>query len=377
MSRAGPRPLRGALSLLDLRDLSEAAEDFQVAWAGEKRATTLLRDALDVRSDFGFLDGLSAEVAAEFDALGLPATLASAVLAEVLAAPGFAVQRTDGELVRIRHAVLLSRGGELPFEVLLRVDAWVKRRHIAEGSKVSVPGAVHRTEVSACVLDLENDAELGSVMRILLGWLEEFPAPAPNAREVSGEVVFLGSPLALGAVDVPDEWRQELTALAHVFGLSVDFQHGPDFGGTVAERVRHVIRFEPYRGKDPVTATGKELTHTGVVARDMPYEELFRQTASALAGLVDEVEHSPYAVRALAAGERVYHRKQGNSRKFDTFDQGSTKPCSHGHGAFTKWGGDKCRKGMARRYSNFEDAWLHHCSKYPNCNVYAVFAPAA
>lgn len=377
MGRAGPQPLRGALSLLDLRDLSEAAEDFQAAWAAEKRATTLLRDALDQRSDFGFLGPVTEDLVAQLGELGLDTALAQAVLGEVLAVPAFAVAKPDGGLTRIRHAVLFSRSEKMPFEVLVAVDAWVRRRHIAEGTKVSVPGAVERTEVSVALLDLEDDAELGDLMRTLLSWLAEFPGPAPSPRELAGDVAFLGSPQALGAVDAPDHWRQDLTALTQTFGLSASFHLGPDFTGTVAERTRHVIRFEPYRGKDPVTESGKELSHTAVTARDMPYAELFRQVASALTGLVDDGERSAYAVRELTAGERVYHRKQGNSRKFDSFDQGSTKPCSHGHSSFKRWGGDKCRKGMARRYSNFQDAWLHHCSKYPNCNVYAVFVPAS
>ena len=32
-------------------------------------------------------------------------------------------------------------------------------------------------------------------------------------------------------------------------------------------------------------------------------------------------------------------------------------------------------KGFHRRYSNFQDSWLRHCSRKMNCGMYAAFAP--
>jgi len=88
-------------------------------------------------------------------------------------------------------------------------------------------------------------------------------------------------------------------------------------------------------------------------------------------------EVSPFTKRDLEPGEKVFHRKVGNNRKFDNFDAGSPKPCSHGVDSFERFHGDKSLKGMARRYGNFQKEWLRHCGKYPDCNVYAVFSPAA
>ena len=38
------------------------------------------------------------------------------------------------------------------------------------------------------------------------------------------------------------------------------------------------------------------------------------------------------------------------------------------------WGGDKALKGMRRRYTNFTDAMLIHCKRFPNCGMYGVDA---
>jgi len=377
MARPTAQPIRDALGFLEPRDVAAAPADFDAVWADDKPSSSLLRGALDRVSDYSFVTTIRDAIADQLVAEDLPATLAAAVIPELLRRPAFAVDKRDGELLHVRHAVIIGRDEtlELPFEIVVRVDAWVKRRHVPQGERVAVPGSVVRVEVDLRMVDMEGDAQLGDVMAQYLGWLAEFPAPVTTARDLPNTVVFLGSPTALGCEGAPEEWRQGLIRLAQAFNCAAVFHHGPDFTGSVGANVRQVFRFEPYRGEKPVGPEGEELTAVDIDVRAEPYEAVFQRVAVALANHAEADAPARFALRALEPGERVYHRKVGNNRRYDNFDEGSPTPCAHGEESFQRFGRDKARKGMAHRYSNFEVSWLRHCSKFPNCNLYAVFAP--
>lgn len=376
MARHNAQPTRGARSFLDLRELREAREDFLVDWAAEKRPRGLLKPALEIKSDYEFVARLDASMAGWFAAEGIEGALSSRVLPEVLADPGFSGSRNDGGLTRVCHAVIVQRNEEagLPFELLVRVDVWVKARHASAGTKQLVPAEVEREELHCTIFDMEDDAQIGDVMRTYIDMVAEF-GPLTSVRTLTRLIVFLGDPLALGSLNAPKKWREELKELCRAFDADVGFHRGPKFADTVSDKVTHVVRFEPYSGEEPRTSHGEEIEQIKIDARSTTYADMFHQIALALANIEDEAEASAFEPRALEPGEQVFHRKRGRSGKFDLFDKGSDTACSH-RGDFVRfYNSDKAVKGFRRRYTNFEDSWMHHCPKYPGCGMYAVFCP--
>jgi hypothetical protein len=368
--------LRGARSFLDLRELRAAPQDFPAEWAAEKQPRGLLRQALEIRSDYKFVARLGANLRGWLAAEGIDCTLSAAVLPEVLRDPGFSASRNDDGLTHIRHAVVVLRNDAagLPVEILVRADVWVKARHVPTGESQTIPAAVVREELSCTIVDMEDHAQLGDLMCAYLEMAGEM-GPPTSVRTLTRSIVFLGDPRALGSLNAPESWRNELTELCRAFDADVQFHRGPKFTGTVSDKVTHVFRFEPYSGEEPRTSRGEEIQHTKIDARITTYSAIFHQIALQLANIEDETESSAFEPRALEPGEQVFHRKLGGSSKFDRFDEGAGTACSHG-AAFVRFHhSDKAIKGFRRRYTNFEDSWMRHCSKYPDCGMYAVFCP--
>lgn len=379
MPRQTAQPIRDAPTFLTTRDISDIDPEFVESWQGERTSRALLHAALQRHSDFTFVASLTVQLADALDAEGVNQALAARLVADVLAAPSFSVKKSDGELEHVRQAVIFGRddSNELPLEMLVTLDSWILPRHTPEGERVPVAASVQRSSIEVTILDMEGDAQLGDVMRTYLGWLQEFPLPTRTARDLEFSVVFLGAPAGLGALDVPDQWRQQLTNLASAFGVDAAFHHGPSFTGAVGDKVRQVIRFDPWKGEAPVTSEGVKLDATTIDVRHLPFDDVYQLVAVALASHVVEEEASAFERRDLNVGEELFHRKVGSNRRYDNFDVGATTPCKHGRASFVRWSGPKATKGMEHRYSNFVPEWLHHCKKYPNCGVYAVFNPGA
>ncbi|MDP9983609.1 hypothetical protein J2W14_003030 [Pseudarthrobacter oxydans] len=376
MARFNAQPLRGARSFLDLRELRAVPQDFGAEWAAEKRPRGLLKPALDIRSNYEFVARLEANMAAWLTGEGIDGALSAAVLPEVLRDPGFSASRNDDGLTHIRHAVVMHRndGAGPPFEILVRADVWVKARHVPAGANQVIPAEVVREELLCTIVDMEDDAEIGDLMRAYLDMVAEF-GPLKSARTLTRLIVFLGDPRALGSQNAPENWRNELKELCRAFDADVQFHRGPKFTDTASDKVTHVVRFEPYSGEEPRTTRGGEIEHTKIDARSIDYSDIFDQIALALVNIEDEAESSAFEPRALEPGEQVFHRKRGRSGKFDLFDEGADTACSHRVGFVRFHNSDKAIKGFRRRYTNFEDSWMRHCSKYPDCGMYAVFCP--
>ncbi|MFY9714173.1 MAG: hypothetical protein WAK00_11925 [Microbacterium sp.] len=220
---------------------------------------------------------------------------------------------------------------------------------------------------------MENDSDLGRVMQEHVRMLRDFPEARQNPRNASTAVTLLGDLAILGTAGTADTWRSDLELLAQSFDVKASFRRAPTFTGTVADSTDH-IRFEPFEGIDPRRHDDTTLPFAAVQARTLTYDQVFHEVALIFADLEEEGDPDPFAQRELTSGERVFHRKVGNGRKFDRFDKGSPSPCVHG--TFIVWTkAPKALKGFHRRYSNFQDSWLRHCSRKMNCGMYAAFAP--
>jgi hypothetical protein len=256
------------------------------------------------------------------------------------------------------------------------VDVWVRGWQPVPGTRTRIAAAAERYDVQCEMFDVVEDDELGRLMMEHLKMLRAFPISRQNPRTSAATVVVLGDPKNLGTTDTPDSWRQDLELLCDAFGFGTAFRPEPTFTGTVADRTTHVIRFEPFVGDEPATHDGTKIAFSKIDARALSYAQLFHQVAVIIGNLEDEQTKHAFAPRDLVAGQRIYHRKVGNSRKFDSFDAGSATPCVR-KSEFVVWSNaPKAAKGLKRRYPNFEEAWLRHCKRGMNCGMYAVFVPA-
>ncbi|MFJ2543065.1 hypothetical protein [Microbacterium sp. NPDC087589] len=374
MARPEARSVRGALSFLDLRGVPDAPEDFVDAWVANKRPTDLIRSHLEVKSSFGFVDDIRAALEEALTEAGPGKDLADLLLPQLLTAPGFSSQKADGEHTLVRQAVLFERPTENDFEILVTVDVRLTPWQRIPDSRDRLPAAAACVAVACDLFDMTDDIDLGRVMTEHMRMLRDFPETRQNPRSAATSVTVLGDLTAIGADSAPDTWRSDIELLAHAFDVKPSFRREPTFTGTVSDSTAHVIRFEPYEGIAPLTHDGKEISSTEIQARTLTYDEIFHAVAVAFADLEEAAATDPYAPRALTAGQKVFHRKVGNSRKFDQFDKGSDSPCKHN--SFVVWNkSPKAAKGFHRRYTNFQDGWLRHCARGMNCGMYAVFAP--
>ena len=374
MARPEARPLRGALSFLDLCSVPDTTEDFVDAWAANKKPVDLVRSHLEVRSTFGFVDDIRAALEDALTAAGPEKELADALLPQLLTAPGFSSVKADGDDKLIRQAALFERPSEDDFEILVTVDIRITPWQRIPDSRERVPAAATCVAVTCDLFDMADDTDLGRVMTEHMRMLREFPETRQNPRSATAAVTMLGDLTAIGTEGAPETWRNDIELLAEAFHIDPSFRREPTFTGTVSDSTAHVIRFEPYEGIAPLTHDGEEIPFTEVQARTLTYGEIFHAVAVAFADLEEATETDPYAPRALTAGQKVFHRKIGNSRKYDRFDKGSDSPCKHN--SFVVWNkSPKAAKGFHRRYTNFQDGWLRHCARGMNCGMYAAFAP--
>lgn len=374
MARPEARPIRGALSFLDLRGVPDAAEDFVDAWAADRRPADLIRSHLEVKSEFGFVDDIRTALEMALTGAGPAKELADVLLPQLLTAPGFSSAKAEGEHTLVRQAVLFERPTENDFEILVTVDVQITAWQRIPNSRDRVPAAATFVAVTCDLFDMADDTDLGRVMTEHARMLRDFPETRQNPRSAAAAVTLLGDLTTIGTEGAPDTWRNDIELLAEAFDIKPSFRREPTFTGTVSDSTAHVIRFEPYEGIAPLTHDGDEIPSTEIQARTLTYDQIFHDVAVAFADLEEAAVADPYAPRALKPGEKVFHRKVGKSRKFDQFDKGSDSPCKHN--SFVVWNkSPKAAKGFHRRYTNFQDGWLRHCARGMNCGMYAAFAP--
>lgn len=374
MAKSGPSYLRAAPGLLDARERHGVSAGFVDELAADRDSRVPLRHFLEKSSDFSFVQIVSSSLSAWALAEGLPAELGPELAELVIAAPSIAMSRMSTEVDRlVRQAVVLGRSEGVPLDILVRLDSRISAQPNIYASGRRTPPAVARTEVSTSFIDLEDRSGPVTLVSQLVGWRKEFTHPKDTVA--GGSAVVLGDPSGLGVTGTPPEWRTRVTEVIEAFGFDAHL-FASRFSGTVPRNTRAIFRLDPYSGADPQAPLG--LVVTDVDARGLTFDAVLDVI---IAQLVLASDPSDPAVdptfRALKPGERVFHRKQGSGRSFDRFDAGSSAPCSHGVASFVRFSGDKSTKGFRRRYSNFADDMLYHCRKYPNCGMYAVFAPLA
>ncbi|TFC48904.1 hypothetical protein [Cryobacterium shii] len=365
---------RTAAPYLGTRDVVQA----QVDTAGEFRQggeiRTPIRCSLETSSDFSFVATLECSLAEQLVVLGLPGGLASAVIWEVLAEPSVAMARMDHGVHSFRQAVVIARDGSAaPLEIRAVVDAVISPREQRPGQQ-RTPPVVESASVSIELFDLSEDKETARLLRELMDWCSEFPAPLSDKRSRPDQMAFIGDPRRVGVEAVPDSWRLHLSVLAGMFSLTAAVKDGPSFDGALPSKTTLVVKLDPYAGKTLAIPSGTETLLVDARGRtfaslvdDISLHLVKREAASM------DAETAAVA-RDLRPGERVYHRKIGSSQSFDRFNVGSPKPCSHGEAGFIPWRGPKATKGLERRYTNFKPSMHRHCNKYPTCGMYAVFA---
>lgn len=324
------------------------------------------RAAVEARSDLSFTQHIATAVAAE-----CPPETAAGVALTVLTKPSLAVWRDlGGGERRIVQSVVLER---LPddFELQVVVDL------VARAEK---PGAVTVENVECRLVDLKDSEDACRLVEAVERMWGEFPMAAVKVPEPFPlrDWAWLGDPSHAGVLDTPPDWKQQVERAGAVYGVKplVVESAGQLRAWSVQDRVENafVLNGAKWAASFPVGDADKdvEVTKLGVYGDTFAAvlgevrEALLREALAANAGTPPS--------RDLEPGEVVYHRKVGNSRKFDRFDTGSSTPCAHGADQFKGWVGDKAVKGMARRYDNFTSDMLIHCDKYPNCGMYGVDA---
>jgi hypothetical protein len=374
VTKAAPDLCRDAHDLLEVRDLGEIDNTFAADYI-ETESRVPLRFALERRSDIAFIDELERSASEQLNGLADgSAALGSAVAAAVLSVPSIRMlsRRSDGT-AHVLQAVLVQPPASSGVSMALRVVLRAEVDPAGRGGGARVPPAVIRSSIEVELLELDNEHDLAMLVDVLLGWGEEHPVPADPRAHARDTVVFLGNPQALCSDPVPADWRQRLTRTAEAFGMNASIVgDGSKFSGDVPASTVQVVSFDPYGGHAP--RVPGDVTTISVPARDRAWRDLEAAVCGVLSRIEPAEEETAPPKVELAPGQKVYHRKVGASRKFDKFDAGSAEPCRHGEGAYIPWHGDKCIKGFQRRYVDFTPSMLRHCGRYPNCNVYAVFA---
>lgn len=365
---------RTAASYLGTRDVSESQIDTADEFRQGGKIRTPIRCSLETSSDFSFVAALELSLAEQLVVLGLPGGLASAAIWEVLAEPSVAMVRADHGIHRFRQAVVIARDGSAsPLEIRVIVDAVISPRAQRPGEQ-RTPPAVESAAASIELFDLDDNQEAARLLRELMDWYFEFPAPLAEKRTRPDQLVFVGDPRRIGVAEVPDSWRQCLSALAAMFSLTAEVKDGPSFDGTLSSTATLVAKLDPYAGKSLAIPSGTETLLVDARGRTFLsiVDEISLRLVETEAASVDAATAA--VARDLRPGERVYHRKIGSSQNFDRFNAGSPKPCAHGESGFIPWHGPKATKGLERRYTNFKPSMHKHCNKYPTCGMYAVFA---
>jgi len=373
MAKTARQLQRSASSYLDTREVCETAIDVLAEYKSDNRCTAPIRFALEASSNFEFVTEMITTVEIELEGSGLSRGLASTTLREVLTRPSLAMSLADAGLERIRQSVVIARNDvDIPLEIRLTVDAVIKPRTQALNQRV--PPEVVSIEIAVELLDLESSKDEGRLLRDLIAWSREFPAPAKAQRARPRRMAFIGDPRRFGVEGAPDTWRQTLTTLAETFDLTADLKDGPGFDGKISSSALWVVLFDPYSGKTLDMAKNAQLIT--LYGRGRDFNSIIDEVTHHLLNSESEKSEAETAAvaRDLDDGERVYHRKIGSSRNFDRFNEGSEKPCSHGEASFVPWSGPKATKGLARRYKNFHPSMHRHCKRFPDCGMYAVFA---
>jgi len=325
-----------------------------------------VRATIEARSDLSFTHEVVSALAKD-----LGDEMARSLALAVLASPSVAARKGQrGAEQQILQSVIVS-GHQDDFEAQVTV------RLLALSGK---PGKANLETVEMDYVDLSNATDQCTVVAQVEQWWSEFPMPSfavPQPLPLR-DWAWLGDPSHVGITSVPADWKDQIRRLGAVYGVTPLIVESADQmkSWNVVDRVEHavVLRGSKPAGQLPTDATDSSLEVTEWGYNGEPFDSVLAQVRAHLLAEAVAANRPVETSRPLEGGEVIYHRKVGNSKKFDRFDAGSLDPCSHGAGSFTGWGGDKALKGMARRYDNFTPAMLIHCERFPNCGMYGVDA---
>lgn len=372
MGKPAPRRRENAGSLVAARDIVPLDQAWREGFIADASSNVPLRALLEKRSDFGFLDEVARRCDTFFADLTVsdPSGCAEAATALVVAEPAVCMYfRTPGNDVRVVHAVCGRTGGDDATDILLVVRARIVPTHFGETGRTIA--AIHDLEVKIDVVDCNQPADMLALAEQVADWSAEHSVSKPQDLRGDGTVLLLGDLTALCIGATPADWREQFERLVLSFGLNpVLVGQGSKFSGSAPSDTILAVEFDPYGGTPPT------LPARIVPVVVAPHTRTFASVKEHLCDLVlDAMERDDEAGDVvLRPGDRIFHRKIGSGRHFDSFNEGSAKACKHGESAFEPWSGDKCVKGFQRMYSNFEPPMLRHCKHYPNCGMYAVFA---
>lgn len=302
--------------------------------------------------------------------VGFGIEVATTTILELLLRPTVALAKSVVGGEELLQAVVISRDPQMTGSYLEDSDLrlWLRVRVVGKR-----PPEFEIIEFAYELFDAQEERGGSELVAQLSDWIAEFPAALPAGKPIGGQLVLLGNPTKANLSGTPSDWSAKLIRLASSFGMSFRgvISHG-DASSFASDTL--IASVDPAVERAAIRNGISDESVTRLTCMGKSFEDLLTEIANLLlTHRAEPDDEGTQTSRALAAGERVFHRKIGNSRKFDRFDEGSPKPCQHPVNQYFRVNGPKSTKGMARRYTNFEASMLFHCGKYPNCGVYAVF----
>lgn len=333
-----------------------------------------LRVLIEKRTNPEFMNAAHAGLVTQ----GFPSEEATAVLHEVVNRPALARRRgvptPNGPHQEIVQGVVIDETSDMP-------DALVLLRATVSSGK---PPEVSAVNVAVQAADVTSPTGLSDLVSELEPLWPEFAVKdiSQGPTEAPTQIAWLGETAPPSYRGIPADWTTRVRTTAAVLGMKTLVLKTTEAARAQAIHERVDLVFVP-KGTARAQDYTAELQAQGlpVIEGGQPgstFEELLAEFRQVLAAFAHAAVFPPANTRrTIEPGQTIYHRKVGNSSgPYDTFDEGSTKPCIHGGFKQFKHA-DKATKGMARLYVDFDKSWMLHCSSYPNCGVYVVRRPLA
>lgn len=326
------------------------------------KSTSPVRAAIERGSDLTFISTLTGELTQQ----GVDAPHAQSIAYALLCEPSVKVQRAAGSGREVLQAIVLPDPNSSDDHLAVAVEF-----HVAPGKA----GLLKTTAVTIDPVSLEDPRDRLVLIEQVEHWVDEYPLPSkPTPQADLPPWAFLGD-IGHYMHDAPPGWADQIRRLGGAHGSTpaviTSFDQFESRSISTSSRLLVGLGHAAWVAKVAEGRGERDLRTVGT--RGDSYEQVvadLRESLLEVATANPEMERAP---RDLLEGEIVFHRKVGESKKYDKFDDGSPDPCMHGAEKFHRLhAADKAVKGMALRYKNFTPSMLIHCPKYPGCGMYAV-----